>query len=378
MNVSGSDFRSKVGQAIGQPGRALESSEPLRIAPHYDYSGPHQDLPGTRIGLDLPRLLEGPGIPLGVLDKEGRMGEYRQSYDLPLEGGLLFEQGTPKVVDVARPGSTPQDWDPYEFMPRFVFDPQEDAYPVDPAFDGDSKLENNAPAVPNAPGFSYQDGVIGGRQGLSGGFVVSKKGDYTVLTYSFYFPTNKAGHYHTKDWSIAQVYLKPDKRGKLEPEYLYTSWHHGGTLAKWDDLKKDEQGRPVVEVGRGSHALVALGKHQEIPKGGLHIRGDGSAQLNGADLPYRLSMDAFQGNVKAARHLLPEQDAFKARLITMRYGQVGLDPILPQAFEREGGLDKGVAEKAMHAAERIQLRHQGPLGWLKAGVSAVKDWFAGL
>lgn len=332
---------------------ALEKGE-QRVAKEREYAGKLDQL---RVAAETPDLLAGPGIPLGILDGKSRLDEYRAKYDQPIEAGVRFN-GTadPKVEDVARPGGTPDapaQWDPLEFAPRFIFQPGEDALPVSPSFDGDANLENDAPGKVGGKDGAYKDGVIGGKQALSGGFAVTKKGEYTVLSYSFYYPTNKAGSYHNKDWSHAQVYLKPDKNGELKPEYLYTSWHHGGVLTKWDDLKKDEQGKPIVQVCLGSHASSPLGKDEKMPTKGLQIRGDGQAELNGKAVPHTLTWDAFQSNVTNAKHLEEGSVPFKARALIMQRGAVAFNPIMPEAFLKEGGLGKAVVEKAEPYVDKV-------------------------
>lgn len=317
----------------------------LSVAPSRTYRPILEDKLGARVAMDLKDLIQGPGTPLGVLDSKGRLNEYRTPDEAPVTRGILFDGSTATISNVPPTGDLEGTWDPYAYMPRFAFHPAEDAYPVDPAFDGDSKLENNAPATPQGAPLNYRDGIIGGRQGLSGGFAVTEKGDYKVLTYSFYYPHNKAGTYHTKDWSIAQVYLRPDAEGKLQPAYLYTSWHHGGTLTAWDKLQLDAQGKPVIEVGLGSHALVPVGKGQDLPQDGLQLRGDGQAELKGEVLPHQLSLDAFQDNVSGARLLSPDQLAYQPRLSTMRYGSVAFNPLLPEAFEAHGGLKQALQDR---------------------------------
>ncbi|HBN09579.1 MAG TPA: hypothetical protein DD435_13320 [Cyanobacteria bacterium UBA8530] len=301
---------------------------------------------------DIPAATTGPGLMLGLLDQHSRLTEYREKFEkkVPLTGIRFENDGTPVITDVPNPQD--KAWDPFQFMPRFLFDPGEDAFPVAPAFDGDGNLDNNAPSKPNGVGGNYRDGVIEDRQALSGGFAVTRKGDYTVLTYSFYYPHNKAGDYHTKDWSIAQVYLRPGKDGKLQPESLYTSWHHGGMLTPWDKLLKDEQGKPVIQVGLGSHSLTPLGLKDSLPERGLQILGNGAAQWNDKPLPNRLSLDSFQKNVQTAFLLEPGSDAFKTRLLMMRYGYVGFDPLMPEVFAEQGGVAKAIEEKAAGYASR--------------------------
>lgn len=354
MNISFRDIKRLIPNALsGDKPEKLDPGE-QRVAKEREYKA---KLDHLRVAAETPDILTGPGIPLGVLDNASRLNEYRARYDQPIEAGVRFN-GTadPKVENVARPGGTPDNpaqWDPQEFAPRFIFQPGEDALPVSPSFDGDANLENDAPGKVDGKEGGYKDGVIGGKQALSGGFAVTKKGEYTVLSYSFYYPTNKAGTYHNKDWSHAQVYLKPDKNGELKPEYLYTSWHHGGVLTKWDDLKKDEQGKPIVEVCLGSHASSPLGKNSPMPTKGLQIRGDGQAELNGKSIPQTLTWDAFQSNVTNAKVLEEGSIPFKARALIMQRGAVAFDPIMPEAFLKEGGFGKAVVEKAEPYVDKV-------------------------
>jgi hypothetical protein len=327
----------------------------LRVAPSRTYKPALDQL---RVVMETPVILSGPGMPLGVLDKQSRLADFRALSDVKLERGITFDgAGQPRIADVPHAASTadrPVNWDPFAYMPRFVFEVGEDALPVSPSFDGDADVNNDAPQEPNGPGGSYRDGVIGKNQALNGGFAVSQKGAYTVLTYSFYYATNKAGQYHGKDWSHAQVYLKPNAKGELSPEFLYTSWHHGGILTPWDDVKKDEQGKPVLEVQLGSHAVAPLGKSMPIPKKGLQIQGDGQALLDGKPIDYALTWDAFQSNVSNARILESGTDAFSARMLTMRYGKVAFDPIMPEVFLQEAGFAKAVLEKAEPLVDTIK------------------------
>jgi len=328
-----------------------------------------------RVAMEMPEILNGPGMALGILDKKSRLSEFRDLSDVKLSTGITFNKdGQPQIADVPHPKSTPENpvtWDPYAYMPRFVFEKGEDALPVSPSFDGDADVNNDAPKEANGTDGSYRDGIIGGNQALNGGFAVSEKGEYTVLTYSFYFATNKAGHYHGKDWSHAQVYLKPDEKGELKPEFVYSSWHHGGILTPWDDIKKDEQGKPVLEVQLGSHAVAPLGKNKSIPKGGFQIQGDGQALMDGKAVPHALTWDTFQGNVTNANKLEPGTDAFTARMLTMRYGRVAFDPIMPEVFFKEAGITKAVIEKAEPYVDAV-TKTVKDLG------QKVKDGFNGL
>lgn len=192
-------------------------------------------------------------------------------------------------------------FDPYAFQPRIVFDAKEDSFPVRPDYDQSGKVGNDLER--------YEHGVVGGKQPLEGAFTVTQRGEYTVQTYSLNYVDNKFTNYHEGDSSTISVYLKKNKQGKLEPAYLYTSWHYAGTMTAWKDLKKDAQGRPVVRVERGSHALHPYGAKEKLPKDGLQVGGDGLASLKGKDLPNRMTWLTLQDNVANAKHLDPEKKA---------------------------------------------------------------------
>jgi hypothetical protein len=230
---------------------------------------------------------------------------------------------TPEIRNLDDPQGK---FDPYAYLPHMVFAPNEDSFPILPDFDRDGKNTTDAAA--------YRHGVIGGEQPLHGSVSVAQKGEYTVLTYSHYYVDNKFTNYHTTDSSTMAVYLKPGKNGKLEPEYLYTSWHYGATMTPWQDLKKDEQGRPVVLVERSSHALHPYGKDETIPSKGLHVAGDGSASLNGKPLGNRMEWVSPQGSFKNTTRLdlatTRDQD-----LMTFYYDRYPerINPIHPVLFE---------------------------------------------
>src|SRR5262249_49609322 len=138
-------------------------------------------------------------------------------------------------------------FDPYQFMPNFVYSNGEDSLPVDPVFDGDAWPDNNA--------LNYAHGTIGGEQPLKAAVNVYQKDGYYVVQYGFYYPDNKGGDYHNHDWHTTAVYLKyNDQTGNFEPKYLYNSWHFGGVMTKWSDLQLDAQGHPTVMVGLGTHS----------------------------------------------------------------------------------------------------------------------------
>jgi hypothetical protein len=199
------------------------------------------------------------------------------------------------VPTIENPNDPNGEFDPYEYMPDIAFNEDEDSFPILPDPNGDGDIENDLK--------DYKHGVIGGDQPLKGSFSVAKKGEYTVLTYSFFLPDNKFTNYHVTDSSTVAVYLKPDKNGKLQPDSVYTSWHYGANLAKRDDIKKGKDGRPVILVERGSHALHPYSKIESLPKDGLLIKGDGTTTLDGKALPNQLTWVTPNANVKNATQL---------------------------------------------------------------------------
>lgn len=336
--------------------RQPSSASALRVAPSRRFEESPRELLG--MAGEWRKVVAGPGDALNLSSGQ-RLSAVRGKLDPTApHTGIRYEKGgTPVVTDVPNPDRPDGRWDPYAFLPRFVFDAKEDAFPVAPDFDGDTDFGNNGPATADGPPGSYEDGVIGGKQPLSGGFAVSKKGEYTVLTYSFYYAHNKAQHYHPGDYSHAQVYLKPGPSGKLEPAYMATSWHHGSVLTPWKDLAKDQDGRPIVGVNLGTHALQPFGRGQRAPEDGLQIAGDGQAMNGGRSLGHRLTFEAFQGNVDGARRLDATHPASRPRLESMRWGSAGLAPLSPEAYQRAPGpwrqLAAPVLAKAEHVAERV-------------------------
>ncbi len=216
-------------------------------------------------------------------------------------------------------------FDPYAYLPHMVFAANEDSFPILPDFDRDGKTKTDAAA--------YRHGIIGGKQPLHGSVSVAQKGEFTVLTYSHYYVDNKFTNYHATDSSTMAVYLKPGKNGKLEPAYLYTSWHYGATMTPWADLSKDEQGRPVVLVERSSHALHPYGKDEAIPRSGLHISGDGSASLDGKALSNRMEWVSPQDSFTHATvlDLATPRDQDLMMFFYERYPE-RTDPIHPVLF----------------------------------------------
>lgn len=225
-----------------------------------------------------------------------REQEFTREAAIPHAGLQKLEHGW-KAHLIPNPDDPQGRWDPYAYMPNLVFHPKEDSFPILPDFDGDRQLKTDAAR--------YRHGVIGGDQPLRGSFSVARKGEYTVLTYSLYYVDNKSGRYHLTDESTMAVYLKPGRNGKLRPEYIFTSWHYGGNLARWKDIKKGPDGRPIIEIGRGTHALRPMAPREELPQRGLRSDGQGRLSLHGQPLSNRLTWVSPQANVSNAILLEP-------------------------------------------------------------------------
>jgi hypothetical protein len=329
----------------------LSPAEPeTRVAPVHGFGSPLREnlaaVPETW------QALRAPGDKLNLTSGR-RLPEIRDQIEPPTphEGLHFVAPGRVRVDAIANPDAADGRWDPYAFMPRFAFAPDEDAFPIDPTYDGDLAFDNNAPDSPNGPDNHYKDGVIGGNQALSAGFLVSKKGPYTVLTYSFYYATNKALEYHKNDYSTAQVYLKPGADGKLQPAYLATSWHYGSILTAWKDLAKDADGRPVIRINQGSHATLPVAKGDRLPKAGVQIAGNGQASLNGQPLGHALRFEAFQPTVANARVLDPNAAASGPRVNAMSWGGPSLDPFLPEVYQAQGHPWQELAERGWNAVK---------------------------
>jgi hypothetical protein len=324
----------------------------LKVAPSVDFEG---GLDSVKFqAAETLRLIQAPGDALN-LSSGKKFREARLTLDakVPYQGVHGQSGLTPSAQDVPNPDSPDGKWDPYAIMPRFVFDKAEDAFPVAPDFDGDTDLQNNGHSSGTAKDGNYKDGVIGGEQPLNGSFNVTKKGEYTIATYSFYYATNKGGHYHENDYSTAQVYMKPGKDGKLEPTHLFTSWHHGAMLTPWKDLQMDDQGRPMVKVNKGTHALEAYAKGDKPDPEGLQIAGDGRAELNGKPTDHKLSFETFQTNVKGAEYLDPKDPASKPRLSAMQWGEAAMNPFLPELFEDAPPAWRHFVDRGVNEAEKF-------------------------
>lgn len=316
------------------PVNPTPSTPPVQVAPSRDFKP--STLSKTQMVAETVEVLRGPGDTLN-LSSGHKFREIRDGLDggVPYTGMQWNSDGTITAQDVPNPDSPDGKWDPHAWMPRFAFDPKEDAFPVSPSFDGDADLANNAGSEAGGKG-SYQDGSVGGDQPLSAGFTVTKKGEYTVLTYSFYYAHNKAMGYHQNDYSTAQVYLEPGPDGKLAPTHLAASWHHGSILTKWGDLAKDAEGRPVVKVHIGSHALQPIGAGDEWDEGGLSLAGTGEALVDGKPIGQKLTFDAFQPSVANANVMPTDSPEGRLRLRTMEWGEAAKHPFLPEVYERHG------------------------------------------
>lgn len=231
---------------------------------------------------------------------------------------------------VRNPGDRGGTFDPYAFLPNLAFHPREDSFPVLPDADGSGATDDDR--------LAYDHGVIGGDQPLKGAVSVATKGAYTVVTYAFFYVDNKAGTYHAKDSSTVAVYLKPGADGRLQPAYMYSSWHYGASMTKWEDVKKGPDGRPVVRVERGSHALRPLSKWALQPEHGVVVAGDGSVRIDGKPSPHRLTFVTPQGtSLRNAEAFDPGDPRQKLRMDSYyRIFQERTNPVHPSFFGLEG------------------------------------------
>lgn len=321
---------------------------PVQVAPSRDFKP--SALSKTQMVPETLEAIKGPGDTLN-LSSGHKFREIRDGLDggVPYTGMKWNPDGTVTAQDVPNPDRPDGKWDPQQYMPRFAFDPKEDAFPVSPSFDGDTDLDNNAGHEAGEKG-NYVDGSVGGDQPLSGAFTVTKKGEYTVLTYSFYYAHNKAMDYHQNDYSTAQVYLKPGPDGKLAPTHLAASWHHGSILTPWNDLAKDADGRPVVKVHLGSHALQPVGSGDKWDETGLNLTGTGEAIVDGKPIGQRITFDAFQPSVANANQMATDSPEGRLRLKAMEWGEAAKHPFLPEVYEQHGkGPVRQMLERGLEA-----------------------------
>jgi hypothetical protein len=212
--------------------------------------------PGKKVGIYGTTVRDGRGID------DLRQQQFPSEYTRREDGSMELKS--------APFASHPQGgtFDPYQFLPNIVFQNGEDSFPIDPVFDGDAWPDNNA--------LNYAHGAVGGSQPLKAAVNFYQKDGYIVAQYGFYYADNKGGDYHKHDWNTTSVYLKYNQNtGNLEPQYLYNSWHFGGVMTRWSDLKMDGQGRPTVMVGLGTHSARPLGRWQSLPSEysqGLNLR----------------------------------------------------------------------------------------------------------
>ncbi|MOA53875.1 hypothetical protein D3C78_1774000 [compost metagenome] len=80
-------------------------------------------------------------------------------------------------------------------------------------------------------------------------------------------------------------------------------------MVAWKDLQKDADGRPIIRVERGSHALHPYGKGEKVPTSGLQIAGDGQATFNGKAVPHRMTWLTAQKNIDNGTYLDPAKSA---------------------------------------------------------------------
>lgn len=253
-----------------------------------------------------------------------QLREQSSEKDIPVEGLTKTKIGW-KAPEITNPNNENGTFNPYDYMPNIVFDEKEDSFPILPDRDGSGNVHDDVE--------NYKHGMVGGEQPLQGSFSVAKKGEYTVLTYSLFYPDNKFTNYHVTDSSTFAVYLKPDKNGKLQPDKVYTSWHYGANLSSWDELKKGEDGKPIIKVERGSHALHPVGKGEKVSDDGLTIQGDGDAEKNGKSIPNKMTWVTPNPNVENATVLNPVKDKVALDAYYAKYPE-RTHPIHPVLFEK--------------------------------------------
>ena len=178
-------------------------------------------------------------------------------------GGLIessFATVKPNAAAEAIPtGPSRYPVDARAWMPNVRFERGEEAFPIDPGFDGDGDVSNNRE--------HYRPRQLDGNQEPTYYVHARQKGEYTVVQYWAYHAYNKFLNYHKNDMEMFSVYLQPDAKGQLRPAFLQTDWHGTMTMTPWTELKLDARGRPMVTVDRGSHECRPLRLQDKLPKG---------------------------------------------------------------------------------------------------------------
>ncbi len=310
-----------------------------RVAKPYDF-GPHEGwFKRARAGfwllVEAVRTAMSPGEWLCRKSDGGKHGirrlrEGAGSHELALQvQGIQKRDDGWTAAAIRNPGDPEGRFDPYAYLPTIAFHRKEDSFPVLPDGDGTQ--------TPNDDVKGYEHGVIGGAQPLRGAVSVARKGEFTVVTYSLFYVDNKAGSYHDKDSSTVAVYLKPDATGRLAPAFLYTSWHYGANLSPWDDVKKGADGRPIVRVERGSHAVRPLASWEPAPASGVVVAGDGSVTVDGQPAPHRLTFVSPQPSFRDVEAFEAGDPRRKTLMNTYyRIYQERTNPVHPSLFGFEG------------------------------------------
>lgn len=73
---------------------------------------------------------------------------------------------------------------------------------------------------------------------------------YAALQYWYLYAYNDFFNNHEADWEMVNIELSPSGT----PTCIGLSCHQGGNAMRWEDAPKNREGRPIIRVGRGSHA----------------------------------------------------------------------------------------------------------------------------
>lgn len=234
----------------------------------------------------------------------------------------------------------------FEYAPVFYFHPDEKYLPADPdTFIANSELEDGI--------WDLKDGEKY-RQGDPANSPVTyqyEEGPPPTITYwQFYNYNNKAinnspDQNHEGDWESVTVVFGNgmDK----EPTEMRYSAHGGGTALSWNDTPKTEDGRPIVNVALGSHAMSpylanqptkAPGIEDVFAVGGMVIDGRGT-DSNGEPRLQNVEDQAWWGT----RNKWGEDGYF-----SFTSGING--PMPPDASGRNGKGAVGPTDKKPHAS----------------------------